>query len=304
MIPPNTAKFLADYPGFAGLIFDSTFSLSNGGESLILRDGTLTDADSFIYTPSLGGVGDGNSLQKNVHVWISAIPTPGLENTTIAASSIHMSEGGTATSTSYNALESPAAEYSAHSKQSEANITFEPSELEVSAGRSRLGFVGIPLPFEAKTKSSKNIPLGNAVLSVWSMGDGSQKSGEFVSHSYEFPGEYIVILNSQSGGASAVSKVKIKIINPKVDIVSATNEYIEIANRDTFELNLGGFALETKGRRFNIPSDTLVAPLSSIKLPAEVTKLSSLLYYAKIVDPRGRIIATYSVESPLIIMNI
>ena len=90
------------------------------------------------------------------------------------------------------------------------------------------------------------------------MGDGTQKSGQFISHAYEFAGEYVVILNSQSGGASAVSKVRIKIVEPKPAINFANTEYIEIHNRDVHELNLGGFILETNSGRFIIPTDTII----------------------------------------------
>src|SRR3989344_6805654 len=38
VIADNAEKFLLDWPGFSGTLFDSVFSLSNTGETLILRD--------------------------------------------------------------------------------------------------------------------------------------------------------------------------------------------------------------------------------------------------------------------------
>src|SRR3989344_973530 len=38
LIVSNAEKFQTDWPAFSGTIFDSTFSLSNTGENLILKD--------------------------------------------------------------------------------------------------------------------------------------------------------------------------------------------------------------------------------------------------------------------------
>ncbi len=306
VIADDPAKFVVDNPGFAGLLFGSVFSLSNSGETIILRDENLSDIDSVAYSPSIGGQGDGMSLQKTVSGWIVANPTPGQETDANAHGIIMASTTNTtvsATGDTVNTTDTTReqAVYSSHSNQSVASVSYDPSELEVTAGRPRLGFVGAPLSFEAKTKSTKNIPSGNAVSSLWSMGDGTQKTGQFISHAYEFPGEYIVILNSQSGGASAVSKVKVKVIEPKTEINSASAEYIEIHNRDVYELNLGGFILETYGGRFIIPVDTIVPAHLSVKLPASVTKLSVLKEFVRIANPRGKILTTKPIDSSALI---
>ncbi len=299
IIADDPAKFVADNPSFSGLLFNSAFSLNNSGETLVLRDDVLSDIDSVSYSPSIGGQGDGKSLQKTASVWIVAIPTPGRETdnnsqitaTTSTTNIIANSTGDITDMTGERAI------YSSHSNQSIANISYDPPELEVTAGRPRLGFVGVPLFFEAKTKSSKNISPGNTVSSFWSMGDGTQKAGQFISHTYEFVGEYVVILNSQSGGVSAVSKAKVKIIEPKIIIISANAEYIEISNRDIYELNLGGFILETNGSRFIIPTDTIISPHSSVKLPATVTKFSVLKDFVRVANPRGKILTVKSIDN-------
>jgi len=306
IIADDPEKFKIDNPKFAGLLFDSTFSLNNTGENLILRDESLMDIDSVLYVPAIGAQGDSNSLQKtSTGKWTAINPTPGMD---IGVDNINNSSSTTDTtnsisenissSTSENSL------ISSHSSQSVIKISYDPPELEVSAGRYRLGFVGTPMTFESETKSTKNIPLGNAVSNVWSMGDGAQKFGQFISHIYEFPGDYIVILNSKSGGASAVAKVAVKIIEPRTEIISANTEYIEIANRDYRELNLGNFVIETRGNRFIVPPDTIIYPYSSLKLPSKITKLSAFIDFVRVVDSRGKIITTKQIINvdPLIIM--
>src|SRR3989338_1733500 len=77
VIAGNTEKFLADFPTFSGTLLDSSFSLSNTGETLVMRNNTGTTTDSISYSSSWGARGDGNSLQKDGSIWTYGPPTPG-----------------------------------------------------------------------------------------------------------------------------------------------------------------------------------------------------------------------------------
>ena len=303
VIADDDAKFMADNPGFSGSLFTSSFSLSNSGEALGLRDAADTDTDSFSYDVSIGGAGDGNTLQKSAALsWIAAAPTPGSATTATESTSVSQdssSDGSDSTSDdSGSQSESEGSSnvniqtYSSHHSQQVANVSYDAPELQVSSGRARFGFVGVPLEFEAKIKSAKNISAGNAASHVWSMGDGTQLSGQFVSHAYDYPGDYMVVLNSGYGGADAVSRVTVKIVAPQVDIISANADYIEISNRDEHEVNIGSWVIESDGGRFIIPTDTIIAGKSSIKLPARATRLSFSEGAVRIAVPSGAVMAS------------
>ena len=82
LIVDDYDTFLQDNHGFTGTVFDSSFSLSNKGENLKIRnsrDGNIIDA--ITYSSDLGASGDGNSLQrKSDGSWVAAAPTPGNQN--------------------------------------------------------------------------------------------------------------------------------------------------------------------------------------------------------------------------------
>ena len=79
IIVADNIKFKIDWPNFSGNIFDSSFSLSNSGETLAIKNADLI-LDEYTYKSSSGGAGDGKSLQKINGVWVASIPTPGTEN--------------------------------------------------------------------------------------------------------------------------------------------------------------------------------------------------------------------------------
>jgi len=87
VIADNQTEFLTNNPGYAGILFDSSFSLSNTGENISIKNADLI-IDQLGYNSEWGAQGDGNSLQKidsgsdsnNSGNWQQALPTPGAEN--------------------------------------------------------------------------------------------------------------------------------------------------------------------------------------------------------------------------------
>lgn len=82
VIVDDFSKFLQDHPNFSGTVFDSSFSLSNTGENLKLRDAANGSViDEVNYTSTTGANGDGNSLQRKPDAnWIASLPTPNSPN--------------------------------------------------------------------------------------------------------------------------------------------------------------------------------------------------------------------------------
>lgn len=77
IIADAPSAFLIDWPAFSGVLFDSSFSLSNTGETLVLKDASSTPVASLTYSSSLGASGDGNSLNLVAGALVPRKPSPG-----------------------------------------------------------------------------------------------------------------------------------------------------------------------------------------------------------------------------------
>ena len=80
VIAESAVKFESDYPEFTGQLFHSAFSLDNVGATIILRDKSLDDIDTVSYDSAWGGLGDGNSLQREpgeAGDFVPRAPSPG-----------------------------------------------------------------------------------------------------------------------------------------------------------------------------------------------------------------------------------
>lgn len=144
---------------------------------------------------------------------------------------------------------------------------------EVSAGSDKLVYTDTPTDFTATV----GVPKGfseQAVKYVWSFGDGGTGEGRKVSHTYKFPGDYIVVLNGSLSENPAVSRANIKVINPSVFISNTTGDSVEIANQGAYEINLKGWLVSNSREKFVFSSDTIIAPNKKITVPDEYMKLN------------------------------
>jgi hypothetical protein len=72
--------FFTNYPNFNGNLFESSFELSNVGETIALRDHDKNTVDAITYSSSMGGNGDGNSLHRVGTSLVAMTPTPGINS--------------------------------------------------------------------------------------------------------------------------------------------------------------------------------------------------------------------------------
>lgn len=68
VIADDSSLFLLDYPDFNATLFDSTFSLSNTGEYLSIKNSSLAIMDFINYTTDLAN-GNGRSLERFNYGW-------------------------------------------------------------------------------------------------------------------------------------------------------------------------------------------------------------------------------------------
>ncbi len=140
---------------------------------------------------------------------------------------------------------------------------------KVGAGRSRLGMVGTPIEFRGES----NADFNGYTNYKWSFGDGAIGYGHIVSHSYAYPGDYVVVLNAVSPAGQAISRTEVKIIPEDFVISDVSSKRIEIKNNSKYEVNLFGRAIQSEGKTFVFPEDTIIKAGQQISFPDSVTGL-------------------------------
>ncbi len=277
VIADNQEKFLADWPNFSGVIFDSTFSLNNTGETLILRNVDLADIDTITYTSDMGANGDGKSLQKANNQWVANNPTPGAQNAS--------SQSPEPTSNVDSTIE-----------QQAATAVVWPTEPQIfaNAGENKTGVAGADIKFSGQALGIEKEPLENARY-LWTFGDGARAEGKTVLHAYQFPGNYIVFLNVSSGKYSTSDRMDIKVGENNLKIVEANKDYVELNNNSNYELDISGWFLRSGMKFFRFPEITMMSKQASIKIPSLISGISKEQGYAvDLLYPNGSVAYSFS----------
>lgn len=260
IIASDSNLFMADYPDFSGILFDSVFSLVNTGELLALVNSSGEKVNEITYSGDIGAKGDGNTLQLVDGVFISALATPGAQNAQEPLIENEDISNDSATSS-----------VSAHSSQESISKTKENPELSISIGRERLGSVNTSLKFEAERFDQKN---AGTTRYFWNMGDGSTKKGKEVSHFYKHEGIYNVVVNAFSAGKRGVARAVVHIKKPKIKL-EIKEDGLFISNLDFVELNIGDWELKSLNDSeinidFVFPEDTIISAKNSLIFDKEI----------------------------------
>lgn len=221
IIADNAATFSADWPDFSGLLFDSSFSLSNSGETLSLKDGTGAVVDEATYTGTIGATGDGNSLQGQGTIWVTAVASPGkaLSTTHNTTSDGDESAGSGSDSTSTG-------EASDTNKKNENKTEQLPAKKKTTAS---ISFTPSIILYDSATLltpviTSPNGEKANHGYVVWNFGDGEMyksQNTDAVPHTFSYPGRYVVNINYYDwyydSVPSATAKAVISAASPNIE---------------------------------------------------------------------------------------
>ena len=288
VIVDNSEKFLIDWPGFSGIIFDSSFSLSNTGETLVLKNSEFADIDSVSYNSDMGANGDGKSLQKSGSSWIAAIPTPGAQNSNLAVQPPN---------------EPPSEELELLQTTTVVVWHVEP-QIYANAGEDKTIVAGADIEFKGNALGLKKEPLDNARY-LWNFGDGTIKEGQNVLHSYKYPAEYIVTLDVSSGKYSASDRAMVKVVPNKISISEATSEFIKLKNGSDITLDISGWFLKGNGILFKIPKNTFINANEEIPISSSVSGINAININSEIflLYPNGSAAFSYITQKPKIVLS-
>lgn len=294
VITQNATNFQADWPNYSGLIFDSSWTGFNNetGETISMKDPALNEVSIVTFSSSMGGAGDGNSLQKIGGSWSGASPTPGTENKS---------------SSSNSGADNTVIIASSGSNTSTLSVTSKPKETEVPKMTTNIiskntVFAGIPFKIDSNTIGYKKEILKVGTL-VWNFGDGmSRNTSEHLpfEYSYQYPGEYVLTLSyfyPNNKVPDATDRMIIKVVEPGVVISSIGKNgdpYIEIENQSNVEVDLSGWVIRGANSYFYIPPGTIILPSKSVRFSSRVTGFSgSDVTYVNILSTSGEVVASY-----------
>ncbi len=159
----------------------------------------------------------------------------------------------------------------------------------------KIALAGADVTFVGEVVGADGEPIVNSRL-LWNFGDGSVKEGKSVLHAYNFPGDYVVILEASSGKYDGSSRVTVKVIPADISIagvISGLEGKIDLVNGSNQELDLSWWRIGSNGKFFTIPKNTKILPNGRLTLSAVVMGISIETENLSLLYPNGSVAKKY-----------
>jgi hypothetical protein len=154
----------------------------------------------------------------------------------------------------------------------------------VSIGKDKTSLVGTEVLFKAVPSKVKGIPKSYIGYN-WSFGDGAIGLGRETSHSFKFPGDYIVVLTAYAGDYTTKERQVVHIIDPKVS-VARINGGVQISNNTNSEINIEGWKLVSGTKTFTVPNETMISSNKKVIFSSDITGLN--YETVELFNPEGK----------------
>ena len=290
VITDNAPTFLTDHPSFSGQLFDSTFSLSNTGETLALHDANGNEKDSLAYTAG-GAAGDGNTLQRTSitsAALVAAVASPGSGVLTVS---------GIANTTANNT--SSDTQSIVPPQEASGGGLVEP-QIIAYAGKDRAVVVGADALFDGEAFTKSGEPLEpKGIRFLWNFGDGKIAEGSRVRHAWTHPGRYVLTLDVSASKNNASHRIIVTAKPALLAVSTLEDGSMVVENKNDNELDLSFWHVRSGEHLFTIPEDTVVLVKEKIIIPPESlgfkTGLDVTLLY-----PNGEVASTVPPPKPFI----
>lgn len=272
VLTSTSTTFLADHPSFLGTLINTVMSLNNTSDTLKLSaDKGATFFGEITYQNTWGGNGDGKSLEKinltgsnELTNWRASAAdggTPGVVN------------GGSPTSATTTPSSSTSQSTTGSGGSGSGAAAALTPTLKAEAGADVVIEVGQPIAFSGLTSQG-------AKIYKWYLGDGSLKDGAEITHTYQFPGTYLVTLEIGNGSDTNIDQARVFVFGGKVLVneffigtSSTTGQWLELYNPNNFSADMSGWVLESGEAKFTVPKFVLIPAGGFLVLSQNITGL-------------------------------
>lgn len=257
IIADNANNFISEYNGASkSQIYDASFSLSNSaGEYLALKDSEGGIVNETTYDVSIGGGGDGNSLQRdNSGSWVASLPTV-LFGPVESNNNKNNPQNNIVENTNTNTGGSSSG--AATKKESVMHFEFNTPKTVI---------VGNDNIFKATLYGSSGEIINYGEF-VWNFGDGTietVKNLNEINHIYFYPGDYTISITYKyawNPKPILVGRVNVLVVDSPFELTkfySSPKYAVGITNKRDTEYDISGYIIKTSNRNINLPEATFI----------------------------------------------
>jgi plastocyanin len=275
-----------------------TGALANTGDSASLTL-TLKDPDGVVVDEVVGGtdwslIGGSNTVPKKTaqrtmtNTWVTAAPTPGAQNAQVSDDVDEDDEDEDDTEDDDDNTSTSTVKKSSGSKKTVAKLVVSDAELTITLSHPEVVYAGKPVTFSV-TPSGIGHTIMNSLVYTWNLGDTSTGVGKSVTHTYEHPGTYLLVLEAVYRTRSVILEYLVEVLPMNLTLVRSTNGDLIVTNKTESTIDVSGYTL--KGTTsFVFPKLSRIPAGSSLVI--DKSRIGGNTVTASLADLRGAIVAS------------
>ena len=267
--------------------FIYTGALVNTGATLVLRR-----SDSSIEDQAAGGenwenVGGDNITKETAQYspsgWLTAAPTPGSVNSTVASNS----EPTQTTNTKAETDSGGSRLMKPSPKEAVSQLIQTDAELMLKIEAPTVGYVNQSIEFAVSASG-----LGKTIISsltyFWNFGDLGTSSKKSTTHTFTYPGTYMVMNEAVFQKHSAITSHEITILPVAISITRNAHGDLQINNDAKYDVDISNYQLQGKSRVI-FPTNTIILSGQTITIP--YAKTGGINLPVSLFDNKGASVA-------------
>lgn len=273
--------------GSAFLIY--TGALTNTGATLTLRDASNAIADQVAGGEGWANIGGDNATKQTAQYtgsrWVTGVATPGAVNVSTPSPppSTPPATNPPPPGPTGNRLATP-------SRFTDPQPLVLPGvTLQIGVVAPSVGYVRQPISFTA-VPSNVGTTIASSLTYEWNLGDGSYatSSGKDTTHTFLYPGRYIVNVYGSFARQYAEGRHEITILPVAFSLTRNTGGDVQISNDAPYEIDMSGYEVRAQ-KSVMLPPRTYLLPQSTLTIPR--TRLG-LTHAVHLHDATGALVAS------------
>ncbi len=255
-------------PGAAFLIY--TGALSNSGTTLTLRDGDGAIMDQVAGGENWESVGGDNTTKETAQLtesgWVTAGATPGADNKSVTTQS-EPDEAGETGANDTDASNDTVTKNTSGGGSNKTQLQRPDYDLRLSIEGPSQVYVNQPVFFEAQAAGLGPVHL-DSLKYQWNFGDMHTAKKKQPTHSYRYPGSYVVVLDAGYASHHGVERHEITVLPVSFSVTRNERGDVQIHNDAPYEVDLSEYVIRVGADRMVLPPRTILLAKSTITIPA------------------------------------
>lgn len=271
-------------PGVTALLtYDG--EMSDAGGTLTLKDNTGAPVDSAPGGTNWAGIGGKSTTpiktaqRTRMGAWVTATPTPGLDNAQVSDPVIDTTVG-TTTSTTLPTVSGSV------TRSSGGGSSAKRDPLTIVRASSTALYVGKPVTFMTGTASSRTTLTHGY---YWNFGDAETTTGKTVTHIYQFPGEYVVMVEATSTrNKPTTARLDVEILPYALVLGTTTEGNITLTNINDTDVVLDDYTIAGGSFSLVFPRNSILKPKAAYTLTRAKVADAQII---EVIDPEDDVVA-------------